>query len=145
MFYINSGKKQPEFFIYILVFMYNVWFLIKKDKKMDINKIAKKILSTKKVSIRQLLKMNIYLQITSEQDDSFIIQFSGPVNLTQDGIIRWTSNGTFDVELLINGYSGRIISQLNDNQLKNVCSLFNTINGNVNEDTYQKYILTQEN
>ena len=89
--------------------------------------------------------MDIDLQIIYPYDDSFSIEYSGPVELTQDGFIRWSSNGTFDVQLVINGYQASIINVLNHEQINNVCSLFNTINGNVNEDTYKKYIRRNEN
>jgi hypothetical protein len=74
--------------------------------------IAKKIASRQTVTLRQLLKMNIDLQITSPFDESFLIEFSGPAYLTQDGIIRWTSNGTLDTKIIIQGYQGTISSIL---------------------------------
>ena len=106
----------------------------------NIVKIAKKILASKKITVRKLLSLNINLQITSGIDDTFIAYFNGPVQLTNDGNIRWTSNGVFDIQLLIDGNHGSIINVLSDEQLKNFCALFNTINGNVNKYTYKKYV-----
>ena len=88
--------------------------------------------------------MDIDLEITSSIDDTFVIDYSGPVKLTEDGMIKWSSNGVFDIEIIIQGYQGRIIQVLSDEKLKQLCALFNTINGNVNKDTYKKYII-QEN
>ena len=104
-----------------------------------ITKIALKI-ANKSLTIRQLLTKKFDIEIISGLDDSFKLTFSGPAQLTPEGIARWGANGTLDRTLLLDNNQAEIIEVLNKTQIQDLCSLFNTIAGNVNEHTYNKYI-----
>lgn len=103
-----------------------------------INKIALKI-AKKSLTIRELLKKKINLEITYGLDESFKLNFSGPINLTPNGVARW--GHLLNTNILIDDdNTANIIDVLSNQQIQDICSLFNTIAGNVNEDTYNKYI-----
>ena len=106
---------------------------------MSINKIALKIASSQ-ITIRDLLNKNIRTEIVISIDDSFTIPFSGPVKLTPDGVARWGANGTLNLTILLDNDEAIINDVLTHKQIQDVCSLFNTIAGHVNDDTYNKYI-----
>lgn len=103
-------------------------------------KIVERIASKKILKIRQLLQKKVNVFIKYIYDDSFQLQFFGPVTLTSDGIAKWSMNGILDLKVILIGAQVIIQDKLNENELNDICSLFNTIAGNVNEDTYNKYI-----
>ena len=67
--------------------------------------------------------------------------YNGPVELTSDGIARWSSNGVLDILVDVNDGSATVL--YNDEAVEDdeICSLFNTISGQVNKFTYKKYVL----
>ena len=106
----------------------------------NIIKIAKKIASKQMLTIRQLLQKDIYVKIIYHSNDTFELQFQGKAKLTPDGMARWSNNGVLDIKVMLIGNEAFIHDVLTKKQMQDLCALFNTISGHVNDDTYNKYI-----
>lgn len=104
------------------------------------NKIIAKILSDYIIKVRDLLDMDISINVTDDFNGQWNADFKGPVELTADGIARWSMNNILDKEIAFKENKAIVQGIKNDNECKQLCSLFNTINKNVNDATYQKYI-----
>jgi len=107
------------------------------DTKM--HRIARRIVSSHQMKLRGLLKLNISVDVEDE-NHSWLGEFNGPKSLTPDGVARWSVIGTLDTPVSLEGNKVVILGNLTDAQRTSVCSLLNTLAGNVNEDTYQKYV-----
>ena len=104
------------------------------------NKIIAKILSDYIIKVRDLLDMDISIDVTDDFNGQWVADFKGPVKLTVNGIAKWSANNILDNEVVFTNSKAIVKGIKNDNECKQLCSLFNTINKNVNENTYQKYI-----
>lgn len=104
------------------------------------NNIIAKILSDYIITVRDLLNMDISINVTDDFNGQWIAEFKGPVKLTANGIAKWSIDNILDKEIEFNKSKAIVKGIKNDNECKQLCSLFNTINKNVNDNTYKKYI-----
>lgn len=105
----------------------------------NMNKIARKIVGSQ-ITVRELLTKKIKVNIIINTEDNVELSFSGPVELTPDGVARWGLNNILNIPLLLDDNEAIISVVLTHKQIQDLCSLFNTIAGHVNDDTYNKYI-----
>ena len=102
-------------------------------------RIARRIVSAQTMKIRDFLKTDYVAEVVDEQR-TWSCMFEGKKELTADGMARWSAGGTLDLPITLNGDVAVVSGLKTDEQEKAVCSLFNTLAGNVNEDTYNKYV-----
>lgn len=100
--------------------------------------IARKISATEKMTIRDLLDKGFSVDITDESG-AWACPYEGK-KLTADGVARWSADGTLDIEIELQGGNAIVTGVQTEEQLESVCALFNTLAGNVNEYTYNKYV-----
>lgn len=103
-------------------------------------KIAKKVASQQTLTIKELLQKDVDVDIIYHSNNDFELNFQGKVKLTPQGVARWSQNGVLDVKVILMGNEAIIQDVLNNQQIQDVCSLFNTISGHVNKNTYNKYV-----
>lgn len=103
-------------------------------------KIARKIASKQILTIKQLLQKKIDVNIIYHSDDSFELYFEGNAKLTPNGIAKWSYNNILDIKVVLIGDQAFIQDILTKEQINDLCALFNTIAGNVNKNTYNKYV-----
>lgn len=103
------------------------------------HRIARRIVAGVTTTIRGLLKMDVSVDVHDEQR-TWTCSFDGKVKLTPDGVARWSMDGIFDLPVTVRGSEATVHGLDTDRKEKAVCALFNTIAGNVNDDTYEKYV-----
>lgn len=103
------------------------------------SRIARTIMSSLTTTVRGLLGMDISVDMRDEQG-TWTCPFDGKADLTPDGVARWSADGTLDMEVTIQGNEAIVHGIDTDEKEKAVCALFNTVAGNVNDDTYGKYV-----
>ncbi len=103
------------------------------------HRIARRIVVGKLTRVRELLDTDISVDVENEQK-TWTCHFDGKAKLTADGVARWSVDGILDLPVTIQGNIA-IVSGLDTNDKeKAVCALFNTLAGNVNDNTYKKYV-----
>lgn len=102
-------------------------------------RIARRIVSSRATTVRGLLGMDVSVFVEDEQK-TWRCVFDGPKSLTPDGIARWSVWGVLDLPVMITGDVAVVSGIDTDGMEKAVCSLFNTLAGSVNDDTYEKYV-----
>ena len=91
------------------------------------------------LSIRDFIDLGIRSVVTNEDGD-WEIAIDGNARLTADGVARWSANGVLDKEIVVDG-NRAVVTGIDTPALgKAVSSLFNTLAGQVNEDTFSKYV-----
>ncbi len=101
--------------------------------------IARRISAQSTMTIRDLLEKEISVDVMDEQG-TWSCPFDGKKTLTADGVARWSLHGTLDLPVTLIADKA-IVSGLDSYETEQaVCALFNTLAGNVNKDTYAKYV-----
>ena len=103
------------------------------------HRIARRIAAGVTTTIRKLRKMDLSVDVQDEQR-TWMCPFDGKVKLTPDGVARWSVDGILDLPVTVRGNEATVHGLDTDGKEKAVCALFNTIAGNVNDDTYEKYV-----
>lgn len=103
------------------------------------HRIARRIASGVTTTIRELLKMDLSVDVQDERK-TWLCPFDGKVKLTPDGVARWSVDGILDLPVIVRGNEATVYGLDTDRKEKAVCALFNTMAGNVNDDTYEKYV-----
>ena len=104
-----------------------------------LERIAKSIVSSKTMAIRDFIDTEYVAEVVDEQR-TWSCMFEGRGRLTPDGVARWSADGTLDLPITLNGDMAVVSGLVREEQEKSVCALFNTLAGNVNDDTYAKYV-----
>ncbi len=76
-----------------------------------------------------------------DADGRWSIFVDGSCRLTPDGLARWAD--VLDCELHLSGKDA-VASIIDNGQEKKICSLFNTLAGNVNENVFSKYVVCRK-
>lgn len=103
------------------------------------HKIARRIVAGIMTTVRELLKMDLSVDVQDEQR-TWICPFDGKAELTPDGVARWSVDGILDLPVTVRGNEATVHGLDTDRKEQAVCALFNTMAGNVNDDTYEKYV-----
>lgn len=97
----------------------------------------KKTYASTITTIKKLLQMDIDVDI-QDMNEEWSVPFKGKKKLTDNGFVKWADILNKKVRIIDN--EAIIIDELNEDEINEICSLFNTLQGNVNEYTYKKYI-----
>lgn len=98
----------------------------------------------RRMKIRDFINSGISANV-GDEDGNWSIWINGDCYLSSDGIARWSFYDTLDEEIIVNGNKAVVIGIIEPEKIKNVCALFNTLAGNVNDDTFSKYVVYRKN
>ena len=92
----------------------------------------------RRMSIGDFVDSGIPANVTDE-GGKWMTPVNGKCRLTSDGIARWYN--ALDHEIVLSDGKAVVIGVADENDQKEVCSLFNTLAGQVNDDVFSKYVV----
>lgn len=96
-----------------------------------------------RMTIRDFIRRDFgrEIKVTGGCDGKWMSIYRGPVELTSDGVARWSANGVLDLPIDVKDGVATVVCDDDTIDGDDICSLFNTISGQVNKFTRRKYVV----
>lgn len=104
-----------------------------------IERIARSITASMETTVRAFVGSGVEATVADEQN-TWQCDYDGKSVLTPDGMARWSADGTLELSITVSGNKATVHGLDSDHKEKSVCALFNTLAGNVNKNTFAKYV-----